>query len=153
MGPIDRSVIKYLLHLWSSTGSHLLFRAKQSQSSLRQKVGGASVSTSSTSTYQLREVRTHNSMSEVGGGEGGPCPPPGASDDSQSCTAAPALPTPLADDSDDEDHRPKTFSKETSVEVEVPAAVTQRMVDYKCYRDNHVSTRALRSFLNQWGVL
>ena len=37
----------------------------------------------------VREVRTRNSMSEVGGSEGGPPSAPGASDDSQSSTAAP----------------------------------------------------------------
>ena len=93
-------------------------------------------------------------MSEVGGGEGGPSPAPGASDDSQSSTAAPAPLPPSADGSDDEeDHGSKTISKETGVEVQVPAAVAQRSADYKYERDYHVSTRALSSYLNRWGAL
>ena len=85
----------------SRTGCQLLFRAtKQSQYSLRQAVGEASASTT-TSTYQQREVRTRNSMSEVGDGEGGSSSAPGARDDSQSSTAAP--PPPSADGNDDEE--------------------------------------------------
>ena len=92
-------------------------------------------------------------MSEVVGGEGGPSFAPEATDNSQSSTAAPAPPPPSAGGSDDEDHGPNTFSKETGVEVEVPAAMTQRIADYKCEWDGHVSTRASSTFPNRWGVL
>ena len=94
-------------------------------------------------------------MSEAGGGKGGLSSAPGTCDNSQSSAAAPAPPPPSsADGSDDEeDHGPKSFSKEIGVEVEVPTAVPQRIADYKCERDYHVSARALSSFLSRWGLL
>ena len=108
-------------------------------------MGGASASTG-TSTYQRGEVWTRNSVSEVGGGDGGPSSAQWASDDSQSSTPPPPPPPDGSDN--EEDHGPKTFSEEIGVEVEVPAAVTQRIAGYKCERGYRVSSWASRFFLH-----